>query len=245
MTPYFSAAVTPHPTAFFPWSGLTLAVYFACRWVFLRTKLSVLHPGFTAILMMVVILDCTGHHYGDFKEATAWINWLLGPAVVAMAVPIFQLRRTVRANAAMLAWVIPSSLVFTVASTCGLLAALGRARPVIASGALKSITSPVAYRLAVDTRVPVDATLAGVLIAGILGATIGPSALRWMRVRDDRALGLALGCSAHGIGVARAVEISETAGAFASIAMSTTAMLGALVLPYVLRWILAFGPNPG
>ena len=84
-----------------------------------------------------------------------------------------------------------------------------------------------------------NATLAGVLIAGMMGATLGPSALRWMRVRDERAVGLALGSSAHGIGVARAVEISRTAGAFASISMSGTAMLGALVLPYVLRWLIS------
>ena len=57
---------------------------------------------------MVAILECTGRRYDDFQQATAWINWLLGPAVVAMAVPIYQLRRTVRANAAdALALVIP------------------------------------------------------------------------------------------------------------------------------------------
>ena len=66
---------------------------------------------------------------------------------------------------------------------------------------------------------------------------LGPTALRWMRVRDERAVGLALGASAHGIGVARAVEIGRTAGAFASIAMSGTAMLGALVMPYLLVWL--------
>ena len=230
-----------HPLAFFLWSGLTLAAYFACRWVFLRTKIPLLHPGFTGIVVMVVLLECTGRRYEDFEQATAWINWLLGPAVVAMAVPIYQLRSTVRANATTLALVVPLSLVFAVASTTGLLAALGRTRPVVASGALKSITSPVAYRLAADTHVPLDATLAGVLIAGMLGATLGPTALRWLRVRDHRAVGLALGCSAHGIGVARAVEISETAGAFASIAMSTTAMLGSLGLPYLLRWISGGG----
>ena len=229
------------PSAFLLWSILTLAVYFACRRVFLRTKLPLLHPGFTGIVVMVAILECTGRRYAEFQRSTEWINWLLGPAVVAMAVPIYQLRRTVREHATTLALVIPCSLVFAAASTTGLLAAFGRTRGIVAAGALKSITSPVAYRLAADSRVPVDATLAGVLIAGMLGATVGPTALRWWRVRDERALGLALGCSAHGIGVARAVEIGETAGAFASIAMSTTAMLGALVLPYLLRWILSGG----
>ena len=220
------------------WSGVTAAVYTGCRWTFRRTRLPVLHPGFTAILVMVAILELTGRPYVEFRAATAWINWLLGPAVVAMAVPIFQLRRTVRQNAGPLAAIIPLGMAFAVGSTTGLLAAFGRARPVVAAGALKSITSPVAWRLAGDARVPVDTTLAGVLIAGMLGATLGPTALRLLRVRDERAIGLALGASAHGIGVARAVEIGRTAGAFASIAMSGTAMLGALVLPYVLRYLV-------
>ena len=230
-----------HPLVFLLWSALTLIAYFACRWVFVRTRLPLLHPGFTGIVVMVLVLECTGRRYDDFKASTGWINWLLGPAVVAMAVPIYHLRRTVRANAATLGLVIPLGMAFAVATTTGLLAAFGRARPIVAAGALKSITSPVAYRLAVDTHTPVDATLAGVLIAGMLGATIGPTALGWLRVRDPRAVGLALGCSAHGIGVARAVEIGEAAGAFASIAMSMTAMLGSLVLPYLLRWILSGG----
>ena len=62
-----------------------------------------------------------------------------------------------------------------------------------------------------------------------------------MRVRDERAVGLALGCTSHGIGVARAMEISPAAGAYASLGMSGTAMLGALVMPFVLRWLAGGG----
>ncbi len=225
------------PGSLLLWSGLTALVYATCRRVFLRTRLAALHPGFTSIVVMVGILELAGRPYAEFEHATAWINWLLGPAVVAMAVPICQLRHVVRANRRALAAVVPLGMVFAVLSTTGLLAWFGRARSVVAAGALKSITSPVAAQLALDNRVPVDASLAGVLIAGMLGATVGPTALRWLRVRDERAVGLALGSSAHGIGVARAVEISRTAGAFASISMSGTAMLGALVLPRLLRWI--------
>ena len=227
----------PSPVSLLLWSGLTILAYAGCRGLFLRTRLPLLHPGFTGIVVMVAVLELTGRRYAEFERGTAWINWLLGPAVVAMAVPIYQLRRLVRANRRALAAVVPLGMAFAVLSTTALLAGFGRARPVVAAGALKSITSPVAAQLAKDNRVPVDATLAGVLIAGMMGATLGPSALRWLGVRDERAVGLALGSSAHGIGVARAVEISRTAGAFASIAMSGTAMLGALVLPYLLRWI--------
>ena len=225
----------------FLWSGVIAVVYAGCRWVFLRTRLSILHPGATAIFVVAAILALLPKHFGEFVRATAWINWMLGPAVVAMAVPIFQLRKTVREFAGTLAVVVPLSMAFAVGSTTGLLAMFGRTRPVVAAGALKSITSPVSLRLALDAGVPVKATLAGVLLAGMIGATLGPTVLRWLGVRDPRAVGLALGSSAHGYGVARAVELGQTEGAFASIAMSGSAMLGALVLPYLLRWIVGGG----
>ena len=223
------------------WSLVTVAVYFACRWVFLRTRWSLLHPGLTGILASVAILECVGRPYGQYERATAWINWLLGPAVVAMAVPIYELRRIVRANARVLAVVIPLGLGFAAASTTTFLALLHRPRAVVAAGALKSITSPVGYRLAVDAHVSTDAAVAGILIAGMLGATVGPPLLRWVRVRDERAVGLALGCASHGIGVARALELGRAGGAFASLGMSGTAMRGALFLPYLLRWIVGAG----
>ena len=219
------------------WSSLTIGAYFLCRWVSLRVRFPLLHPGFTGILTVTVILELTGRHYEEFRAATEWINWLLGPAVVAMAVPIYQLRRTVRANAGTLALVLPFGLGLAVGSMAAGVAALHRAWLVVAGSTLKSITSPVAYRLAMDAGVSVDAAMAGTLIAGMLGATVGPVFLHFLRIRDERAVGLALGCTSHGIGVARALEIGPAAGAYASLGMSGTAMLGALVMPFVLRWL--------
>lgn len=221
------------------WSGLTIGVYALCRWLFLRTRNSLLYPGFTCILSMLVLVVAAGHPFAAYARETAWINALLGPAVVAMAVPIYQLRRIVRANLGMLAIVIPGGLALAASSTMLLLALAGRPRAEVAAGALKSITSPVAYRLAVDGNVPLTFAMAGVLLAGTMGATIGPFMLYWMRVREPRAIGLALGCASHGIGVARAMEMGETPGAFASLGMSGTAMCAAVAVPYLLRWLLA------
>ena len=174
---------TLSPVPLLLWSALTILVYTGCRSLFLRTRLPVLHPGFTGILVMVAVLELTGRRYAEFEASTAWINWLLGPAVVAMAVPIYQLRRVVQANRLTLAAAVPLGVAFAVLSTTGMLALFGRARPVVAAGALKSITTPVATQLAKDAHVPLDATLAGVLIAGMLGATLGPGGV----VLDTRA----------------------------------------------------------
>jgi putative effector of murein hydrolase len=75
----------------------------------------------------------------------------------------------------------------------------------------------------------------GIMISALSGAVLGPVVLHLAGVRDRRAVGLALGCGSHGVGTARAFEIDATAGAFASIGMSLTAILAGVILPWVLR----------
>jgi putative effector of murein hydrolase len=77
----------------------------------------------------------------------------------------------------------------------------------------------------------------GVMVSALSGALLGPAVLHLAGVRDRRAVGLALGCASHGVGAARAFEINPTAGAFASVGMSLTAVCAAFVLPWILRLI--------
>jgi putative effector of murein hydrolase len=76
-----------------------------------------------------------------------------------------------------------------------------------------------------------------VVLTGVLGAVIGAGVLGALRVRDDRARGLAFGVTSHGIGTARAFQISDLAGAFSALAMGLTALISAFVLPFALRWV--------
>lgn len=221
------------------WSAVTIGSFFLARRLFLRVRLPVLHPGLLGIFGVVALLELTGHAHADYWRETSWINWLLGPAVVAMAVPIYQLRALVKANLPTLLAVVAGSLAIAVVSVGGALLFLRAPKEVVAAGTLKSVTSPVAHALAVEAGASDPAAMAGVMLAGMLGASVGPLVLRAMRVRDERAVGLAMGCVCHGIGVGRAMEISTVAGAYASLGMSGTAMLGAVVLPYVMRWILS------
>ncbi len=86
------------------WSLLTIGSFAMARGLYLRTRSPLLHPGLMGIFGVVALLELTGHDYAAYWRETAWINWLLGPAVVAMAVPIYQLRALVRANLRALLW---------------------------------------------------------------------------------------------------------------------------------------------
>lgn len=220
------------------WSAATAAAFFLARAIFLRTRFPLFHPAALSLALLVAAMELSGHSYAAYRRETAWLNWLLGPAVVAMAAPVYRLRRLLWEQRVALGVTVAGGLTAGFVSMAAALWALGATREVIEAGTLKSVTSPVAYAIARDAGVRPDVAMVGVLFAGMLGATVGPAVLhRVLGVRDPRAVGLALGCGSHGIGVARALEVNETAGAFASLGMSGTAMLAALVLPFALRWV--------
>lgn len=220
------------------WSASTVAAFFLARAIFLRTRFPLFHPAALSLALLVAAMELSGHPYAAYRRETGWLSWLLGPAVVAMAAPVYRLRKLLWEQRIALSVTVAAGLAAGFISMAAALWALGATREVIEAGTLKSITSPVAYAIARDAGVRPEVAVVGVLFAGILGATVGPLVLqRMLGVRDARALGLALGCGSHGIGVARALEVDETAGAFASLGMSGTAMLGAVALPFALRWV--------
>ena len=107
----------------------------------------------------------------------------------------------------------------------------------------KSVTTPVALGIIKEGslgRAPQDQLIEpllafGIMISALSGAVLGPVILQLTGVRDRRAVGLALGCASSGVGTTRAFEIDLTAGAFASLGMSLTAICAGLVLPWLLR----------
>lgn len=218
------------------WSLATVLVYLAARWVYDRTRFPLLHPMLVGVAVLAIAIELLGRTYAEYRGATEWIVWLAGPAVVAMAVPVYRLRTLLRARLPLIGTVIASGLIFGFASMTTFLGLLDEPREVRLAGPLHAITSPVALPIARQIGARQDAMIVGVLTAGLIGATVGPALLRLLGVRDRRARGLALGCGSHAIGVARALEVDSVCGAFATLGMMGNAILGAVIFPYLARW---------
>jgi putative effector of murein hydrolase len=218
------------------WSLATIAAYFAARWLYDRVRFPLLHPVIVGIVVLATAIESLGRTYAEYREATAWIVWLAGPAVVAMAVPVYRLRTLLRARLPIVLTVIASGLVFGFTTMTWAFGLLGQPREVRLAGPLHAITSPVALPIARQIGARQDAMVIGVLTAGLIGATVGPVLLRRIGVSDRRARGLALGCGSHAIGVARALEVDAVCGAFATLGMLGNAILGAIIFPYLAHW---------
>lgn len=213
------------------WSLATIAVFFAARWVYGRTQRPLLHPVLWATLALIALVEGAGRPYAAYWRETQWLVWLLGPGVVALAAPVYRLRALILANLRALFLTVLAGLVFSGASTAGVLLAFGAGRAVWQALALKSVTAAVAFAIAREAdALPL---LAGVatMVAALLGATLGPWVLARAGVRDPRATGLALGCGSHVLGTVRAFELGEESGTFASVGMALTALSAALICP--------------
>jgi predicted murein hydrolase (TIGR00659 family) len=216
--------------------ALTVAVFTAASWINQRLRgHPLVNPVLLSVCVVMAFLSATGMPYERYFEGAQFIHFLLGPATVALSVPMFRHFDKLRAAALpILVGIVSGSLAGLV-----LVAALGRllaADPsLVASLATKSVTAPVAMAIADDTgAIPSLAAIIAVL-AGMTGAAFGPALLNWLGITEPMARGLAMGTASHGQGTARILQESEEAGAVSAIAMGLTALIMAGVMPLLVR----------
>jgi predicted murein hydrolase (TIGR00659 family) len=220
------------------WLAMTLAVYLAGQWLFQRSGgRAVFNPVALAITLLVLLLLLTGTPYTTYFSGAQFIHFLLGPATVALAIPLYlHWERVRRLFLPILAGLLAGSLT-AMLSAMGVAWLLGGSPPTLLSLAPKSVTTPVAMGIAEKIGGLPSLTAVLVIVTGVIGAVAGPALLNGLRIRDDAIKGFAMGVAAHGIGTARAFQISGLAGAFAGLAIGLNALLTALLAPLIVRWL--------
>lgn len=196
------------------------------------------NPVLVAMVLLGGVLWATATPYAAYFEGAQFVHFMLGPATVALALPLYANRAQIgRALVPMLAALLVGSGV-AILSALWIARWLGIDGPVWLSLAPKSTTAPVAIGIAEQLGGLPTLTAALVILTGIIGAVIVTPLMRLMHIRDWRARGFAVGVAAHGIGTARAFQVNDTAGAFAGIGMGLNALLTAVLAP----WIVALFP---
>lgn len=217
---------------------LTLLAYLIGNRIYRRFGLNpLLNPVVIAIVLLVALLAATGTTYERYFEGAQFVHFLLGPATVALAVPLYnQVDRVRRSLGPLLAAVVAGSLSASL-SAIGIALLLGASPEIVASIAPKSVTTPIAMGIAERLGGLPSLTAVLVILTGVAGAMLGPPLLNLLRIRDWRARGLAIGVAAHGIGTARAMQVNEVAGAFSGLAMGLNALATAILLPLLWSWL--------
>lgn len=219
------------------WLGLTVLVYLAMLALYRRSGAHpTLIPVLTSVLVLVGLLVATGTPYADFARGTQPLTLLIGPATVLLAVPLFHQWPRVRAIWKPLAVALLVGSATAIVSAVGIAWALGGSWETLASLAPKSATMPIAMPVAEHMGGVAALTAVAVAITGIVGTMVSQPLLRWMRVDGDPVVrGVALGLTAHAIGMARELQLHPVAGAFAALAMGLNGILTSLLVPWLLR----------
>ena len=199
------------------------------------------NPVLISVVVLVALLTATGTPYPTYFDGAQFVHFLLGPATVALAIPLYaQFDRLKRMAMPLLVALLAGSV--TAALSAVLIGkVLGASDATLFSLAPKSVTTPIAMGIAERLGGLPSLTAVLVILTGILGAVGAQGLYAFMKCRDPAVQGFALGVASHGIGTARAFQISEQTGAFAALAMGLNGLLTALLLPWLipplLRWI--------
>ena len=192
---------------------------------------ALLNPVLVAIALVAAVLALTGTEYDDYFTAAQPLHVLLGPATVALAVPLHRQRARVRAALLPLAAALTAGVVSSVGAALLVPRLLGAPDVLVLSLGPKSATTPVAIGLAEQVGGLPSLAAALAILTGIGGAVLGPRLLDLCRVRDPAARGFALGVAAHGIGTARALQEGDRQGAFGGLGLGLGALATVVALP--------------
>jgi putative effector of murein hydrolase len=217
-----------------PWLAVTIAAYALGQIVQRLCKgAPVANPVLIAILVVSVLLEATGTPYTRYFAGAQFIQFLLGPATVALAVPLALNLNHVRRSFPEVGLALLAGSLTSALSGVAVVAWLGGGRVVALSMAPKAVTTPIALSLSQEIGGVPALTAALAIAGGIIAAIVGQTVLRWLRVDDWRAHGLAAGVAGSGVAAAQVAPMSGLAAAFAALGIGLNGLLTAALVPLV------------
>lgn len=216
---------------------LIFGSYLFGQWVFKKTRIALFHPLIISIAVIIAFLKITGISYLTFEENSRFVSFLLGPSVVALGYLLYEQLNYLKGNViSILTSIFLGSLVGVV-SVVILARLTGADEMLIHSLEPKSVTTPIAMSISLQSGGNVSLTAVIVLFCGIFGSIIGPPILKLFGIKSSVARGLAMGASAHGVGTAKAMEMGMIEGALSGLAIGLMGVMTALLIPIVNRLI--------
>jgi len=198
-------------------------------------KNTLLQPIIIAYFLIMTALLSTGVSYEKYFKSVEIIHFFLGPATVALALPLYNNLKYIKSLFIPIVITLLVAGVFSITLAVSLLWVLGAELPTILSMTTKSITAPIAIITSEQIGAIPSLAVGFVIITGIIGALLGTTIFRLLNIKHDTSKGFALGVISHGIGTARAIEISEKAAAFSALAMGLSGIVTAIFLPLIIQ----------
>jgi predicted murein hydrolase (TIGR00659 family) len=218
------------------WLTATLWAYLGAHWLHERSGRNPLVNSVTiAVIVLIVVLLATDTKYDTYFQGAQFVHFLLGPATVALAVPLYNNLAVVRRMFLPMMAALVAGSATAIASGVGIAWLAGADLVTLKSLASKSVTTPIAMAVTEQIGGLPSLTAVFVILTGIIGAILVTPLFNALGIHDKQARGFAVGLAAHGIGTARAFQVSDVSGAFAGIAMALNGVITAVLVPVLAR----------
>ncbi|HLS43119.1 MAG TPA: LrgB family protein [Paenalcaligenes sp.] len=222
------------------WLSVTLCAYALALHIYRAAgSTPFLLPVLTAVIMIVAVLMVTDTPYPTYFEGAQFIHFLVGPATVALAIPLYGQTRQLRRHWKPILGALLIGTFVAMLSTALIAWALGGSDDMIISLIPKTATMPIAMALVDHFGGQPSLSAVSVAITGIVGTIMAGPILQVLGIKSPIARGFTMGLSAHAIGTARSIHIHETAGAFAALGMGLTGVTTAIMMPMIMSLLRA------
>ena len=217
------------------WLTITLGAYLLGLKLYQSlNQASWLPPVLSGFLIVTFLLWLTETPYSTYEQGGQLLSFFLGPVVVGLAVPLFHHFHQMRKQLFMILAAIITGSLTTVVVAVALTHYWIGIDAITTTMASKSVTTPVAVAITEQTQGIPALAAAFVMVTGIIGAAIIPLLLKLLKLDSPQTTGIALGICAHAVGTSRAIELGQEYAAYSAMAMTLTASLHAIVLPWLL-----------
>ncbi|GIN84208.1 membrane protein [Heyndrickxia sporothermodurans] len=217
---------------------LTMIVYWFSLKIAKRLPSPFTSPVFLSTFIIIIILILSHVTYLNYTPAKNILTYLLGPATVSLAVPLYKNRDLVYKNLFPVFVGMITGTLMTITSAIVLGKIWSFSNQILSSLSIKSITIPVASEVSKIIGANEQLVAAFVMITGMFGAMFGPKILDIFKISHPLSRGLSLGTISHGIGTAEAVREGDVQGAISGVAMGVSAIFTSLIIPYLLPWLI-------
>jgi predicted murein hydrolase (TIGR00659 family) len=217
---------------------LSVGAFQLCNRLYRRLNdFPLLHPTVAGAALVALLLTLLDIEYQHYIEGNQLLMFWLGPATVALAVPLYQQLHLIRKMALPILLTFSSGAFF--ASACAVVIAyfFGATELTMLSLSPKSVTTPIAIGIANEIGGLATLTAGAVTLSAVVGIATAPLVFRLLGIEDPKMRGFCLGITSHGMGTAKAFETHQTAGAFSSLAMCLTGAFSAIMIPLLASWL--------
>lgn len=212
---------------------ISIAAYFLGCWLRDRTKLAILNPLLISAALVIAYLLGVGLDYDTYNKSASYLGWLLTPATVCLAIPLYKQLHLLKEHGAAVAAGIAAGVAASAVSIFLLCRLFDLSHIHYVTLLPKSITTAIGMGVSEEAGGIVTLTVISIIITGLAGNIAGEAILKLARICHPVAKGLALGTSAHAVGTAKALEMGEVEGAMSSLSIAVAGLLTVIVVPLV------------